>query len=312
MTYAKNNKIEAADFNDNIVGSSTTSTSGLLNTIWGPGSGNYGYGQTAIPQVAANSSISFTDWANVTNKTTLIANHQGTAITAVTTPVSGARIDYNSNIVTNIGTITSARLNAAAQGTTSSTGTQVGTIWSSQLTFTHTVTFESADKARYFFNAGGQLALSFSHSSTASAIDVLFNALATACGSIVMSSTSSGTVNIGGVDYNGISKVGGSGTATTLATNSGFYGLAPSTSVLIFKQLASGTPAGYVNSFISVTAALNASSTVITFTTVWDEVPNGLAVWPVSRTTLTVRPPSTTYLTNTWGTVAVAGSVTGL
>lgn len=315
MTYAKNNRIDASDFNG-LVGSSTTSTTGELNAIWAQGNGSKGYGQTAIPQVSPNNPVYPTDWANVVNRCSTLSSHQSTTITAVTVPVQGARIDYVSAIPTNISSLTSSRLNAAAQGTTSATATAAGSTWSSALTFTHTVTFASADKARYFFNAGGQLALTFS-SPTGTGINALMNSLGTACGTIVMSAQNSGSITIASTAYDGITKVGGSGTTTTLATNSGYYGLT-TTPTEIFKQLASGTPSGYVSSFISVKASTNGTQgsngdngSVITFTTVWDEVPNGLTVAIGTTTTLTVRPPSTSYLSDSWGTVTVTGSVTG-
>lgn len=309
MTYAQYGKIEYTDFNS-IVGTSTTSTAGQLNAIWAVGNGNKGYGQTAVPQVDQYAKITHGDWANVTNKTSSIANHQSTTITAVTTPAEGAKISYTEPITNNITTVTTSRLNAAAQGTTSATETSRSGTWSNQLTFTHTVTFASGDAARYFFNAGGQLALSFSSPFSSSGINALMNSLATACGTIVLSSPTSGSVTIAGTAYNGITKVGGSGTTTTLTANNGYYAL-PATPTVVFKQLASGTPSGYVGSYITVSMSTNGTQgsngdngSVITITTVWDEVPNGLAVSSGTKTTLTVRPPSTAYLTNSWGTLA--------
>ena len=40
-------------------------------------------------------------------------------------------------------------------------------------------------------------------------------------------------------------------------------------------------------------------------------VPDGLTAATGTATTLTVRPPETTYLANSWGTITLAGSVTG-
>ena len=50
---------------------------------------------------------------------------------------------------------------------------------------------------------------------------------------------------------------------------------------------------------------------VITISTVWDEIPNGLTVATGSATTVTIRPPEVTYIANTWGTPSVTGTVTG-
>lgn len=316
MSYEQYGKIEYTDFNS-VVGTSTTSTSGQLNAIWAVGNGNKGYGQTAVPQVAQYAPISYTDWANATNKTSTIASHQNTSIASVTTATQGAKITYDANIATNISTVTNARLNAVAQGSTSSTATAYNATWSSQASFTHTVTFASGDAARYFFNAGGQIALSFS-SPSGSGINALMNALGTACGTIVLSSPTSGTVSIAGTSYYGITKIGGSGSTTTLSSNTGYYALS-TTDTEVFKQLASGTPSGYVGSFITVNMKTNGTQgsngdngSVITITTLWDEIPNGLSVSSGTTVTLTVRPPSTTYLTTaSWGSPTVIGSPSG-
>jgi hypothetical protein len=320
MAYSKNSKIEAVDFNT-IVGASNATTLGQLNAIWGVGNGNKGYGQTTVPSVNQGVLVSHTDWANLTNTTTSIASHQGTAITLVTTPATGALVEYNSVINTNLTTVSNTRLNATAQATSTPTSTSAST-WSNQLTFTHTVTFSSGDHARYFFNAGGQLQLSFS-SPSGSGINSLMNALGAASGQIILSSPSVGTATIAGTAYSGVTKVGGSGTPTTLSANSGYYALG-TTDTVIFKQFATGTPSGYVGSYITVYAKTNGTvgangdnGSVVTFTTVWDEVPNGLTVASGTSVTVTVRPPRSTvdspsgYLTKTWGTPVVVGQVTG-
>jgi len=316
MSYAQYGKIEYTDFNS-VVGTSTTSTSGQLNAVLAVGNGNRGYGQTAVPQVAQYAQVRATDWANATTKTSTLASHQSTSIIAVTAPATGDKIVYNANIGTNINTVTTSRLNAAAQGTSSTTATAYSTTWASQLTFTHTITFASGDAARYFFNAGGQIALTFS-SPSGTGINALMNSLATACGTVILSSPTAGSVTIAGTSYNGITKIGGSGTPTTLATNTGYYALGTAPTQ-VFKQLASGTPSGYVGSFITVNMQTNGTQgsngdngNVITITTLWDEIPNGLAVSTGTSTSVTIRPPSTTYLTTaSWGTPTVVGTSSG-
>lgn len=317
MSYEQYGKIEYTDFNS-VVGTSTTSTTGQLNAIWAVGNGNKGYGQTAVPQVQQYNPISYTDWANAVNKTTTIANHTNTGLAnQVAAPTQGSVVTYNPYIASNITAVTNARLNAFMQGTSSSTSTPYNATWSSFATFTHTVTFASGDAARYFFNAGGQIALSFSQP-PGSSIDTLFRGLALSCGTIVLSSPTSGTVSIADTPYNGITKVGGSGSATTLSTNTGYYALSTGAGTDVFKQLATGTPAGYVGSFITVNMKTNGTQgsngdngNVITITTTWDEIPNGLSVSSGTTTILTVRPPSTEFIANTWGTVTVLGSATG-
>jgi hypothetical protein len=314
MTYSQYGLIEATDFN-NFVGNATTgiSTANTLNSVWGIGIGNTGYGQTGVSQVAQFTTVNPTDWRNLINTTSTIGNHQGTAITNIFPPNSGDLIATNNNILTNLTAIYNSRLNAAAQGTTSSTTTTNSSTWSSAISFTHSVTFASANAARYFFNAGGQIALTFSHP-TGSGVNALLNTLATRCGTIVLSSSS---CTIAGTSYTGTTKIGGSGTPAALLTSVGFYALT-TTNQEIFRQLASGlSPSAYVGTFISVNVRINSlpgTGTIITFTTLFDEVPNGgstLGLTSGSATTLTVRPPSNAYISDTWGTVSVAGSVTG-
>jgi hypothetical protein len=68
-----------------------------------------------------------------------------------------------------------------------------------------------------------------------------------------------------------------------------------------------------INIFVKTNGTVGSNGdvgNVITITTVWDEIPNGLTVGTGSTTTLTVRPPEVTNLANTWGTISLAGSVT--
>jgi hypothetical protein len=314
MSYQQYGKIEAADYNA-LVGTTTTSTTGELNAIWGPGNGNKGYGQTSIAQVDQYSKVTYNNWASLVNTTSTIGSHQNTALTLISAPVQGNKITYSSAITTNLSSVTSSRLNAASQGSTSAYSTSASS-WSNQLTFTQTVTFGSGNQARYFFNCGGQILVSFS-SPSGTGINALMNSLGVNCGSIVLSSPTSGSVTLGGTAYNGITKMGGGGTAATLSTNTGYYALG-TTDTLVFSQAGTGTPAGYIGSYIAVYMRTNGTQgsngdngSVITITTVWDEVPNGLVVASGTATTVTIRPPSTTYLANSWGTPTVVGSVTG-
>jgi len=314
MTYAAAGTIQAVDYNT-LVGGNPVTSSGKLNTVWATGGTNAGYGQTALANVAAGATVAASDWANLVNKTASAATHQGTSITSVSAPVSGGTITYLSAIPTNLTSIYNSRLNAASQGsTTSNTATTVAT-WSSVATFTHTVSFANGDAARYFFNSGGQLAVTCSHPA-GTGIDLLLNNLASNVGTVVMSSPTSGSITVAGTSYNGITKVGGGGNApTVLSTGSGYYAQTIS-NANVFLQTASTGPSGYLSTFINVLTKSNGTQgsngdagSVITIYTVWDEIPNGLTVSAGSATTVTVRPPETTNLSNTWGIVTVTGTV---
>lgn len=325
MTYSKYSKVEAVDFNT-LTGDSVSTTPNTVNSIWGVGNGNRGYGQTPISTVAEGGTITAASWSSLTDKTAAMAAHQGTTITAVTTPITGATITQNSAVVTNIGAIYASKNNAAAQGTTTEYKTAANSTWSNQLTFTHTITFTSGDHARYFFNAGGQLKLSLSHTTTGG-INGMFNNMILNMGTLVLSGHTSGTAKIGTVTYNGFTQLLNAGvTASTgLLPNSnlGYYGL-PQTDVEAFRQYYTTGPAGYTSSYISVRIRSNGTQgsngdngNIITVTTVWDEIPNGYVVASGtgnSTTSLFVCNPLSaagTLPTASWGTPTVTGTVTG-
>ena len=313
MTYAQYGTIQAADFNA-LAGGNPTTTSGTLNAVWATGGTTAGYGQTALANVAVGNTVSASQWATLVGNTASAASHQGTAITSVSVPVTGGTITYLSAIPTNLTTIYNSRLNASSQGSTTSNTVTTATTWSSLATFTHTATFANGNAARYFFNSGGQLAITCSHSGAAT-INLLFNNLCSNVGTVVMSSPSSGSITVSAVSYNGITKIGGGGSTPTISTNSGYFAMTTS-NANVFTQLASTGPSGYLSTFIRIIAKSNGTQgasgdtgSVITLFTLFDEVPDGFTVDAGSVVTLTVRPPETTYLANTWGTITLAGSV---
>jgi hypothetical protein len=315
MSYAQFGTIAAADFNT-LVGGNPTSTANTLNATWATGSGAAGYGQTAQANVSVGQTIGASEWANLVNRTASAASHQGSSITSVTAPSAGGVITYLSAIPTNLQTIYTNRRNAATQSSTTSNAVTSASTWSSLATFTHTATFANGDAARYFFNSGGQLAITVSHANTTSGINLLLNQLCTNVGTVVLSSVTSGTATIASTSYNGITKVGGGGNSPTISTNSGYYNLTTS-NANVFYQTASTGPSGYLSTNINIFIKTNGTvgsngdvGNVVTIYTVWDEIPNGLTVGTGATTTLTVRPPEVTNLANTWGTISLAGSVT--
>ena len=322
MAYSKYGKIEAKDFNDDIKGGATSTSSSNVNSVWATGNGKGGYGQPSVASVTVTGKVAATEWADIITTVTKAASHQGTPITSLTAPTVGSPVVYYSALPTNITNVYAGRNNAVAQGSSSSLPTTNATTWYNYLTFTQTVTFASGDAARYFFNAGGQIALTFAHP-TGSGINGLFNALGTSCGTLVISSPNTGTATIAATNYSGITKVGGAGTVSSLLPNVGYWGLT-TTNQQVFKQFG-GTytnpaPGGgtYSQNFLTVNVKTNGAQgsngdngSVITITTTWDEVPNGLVTSAGTAVTLTVKPPSTIYLANTWGTPALAGSVAG-
>ena len=309
MAYAQFGLIQAQDFNT-LVGGNPTATANTLNATWATGSGSAGYGQTAVANVAVADTVTASSWNALVSNTASAATHQGSSITSVTAPTAGTVVTHVAAIPTNLQTIYTNRLNAATQsGTTANTATR-GTTWTTAITFTHTATFANTNAARFFFNSGGQLKMTVSHANNAAGINLLFNNLASNVGTVVLSAPSSGTASIAGTTYNGITKVGGGGNAPSpYLTNNGYYALTTS-NANVFSQAASTGPAGYLSSFIRFIVQSNGSpGNVVTIFTVWDEVPDGLTVGSGSATTLTVVPPETTNISNTWGTITLTGTV---
>jgi hypothetical protein len=315
MTYASGSLIQASDFNTFVGVSASPSTAvNAFNTVWATGTGKYGLGQPVVSNVSTGNLVTYNDWATLINNSKALANHQGTSVTSLTAPSSGDTINYLSALSTNLSSLYSAKNNATAQGASATTSTTNNTAWSSGITFTHTITFDSGDKARYFFNGGGQIALTFSHPS-GTGINALFNTLALNCGTVVLSASSDGQT-IAATSYNGTTRIGGAGNAPTII-NAGYYNLTTSFQQ-VFKQLASGSPAGYVGSFISVNVKSNGTvgtnsdnGSIITVQTLWSEVPGGLVAASGTATTCTIRPPSLSYISQSWGAISVSGSVTG-
>jgi hypothetical protein len=239
------------------------------------------------------------------------------------------------NVATDINTVTLNRGNAAAvgtevgtfSGTTSKTAaTGSGTAaWT--ITFTHTVTFPSANQARYFWNAGGRVRLQYGKSSTGTDSDADWNTLAGKCGSIWISGRVNGAAQtIAGTSYTGTTRTGGSGgTQTTLTTTTGWYNLTTSPTT-IFQLTNDVSP--YSGEYIRTTATAT-SSTVLTLVTTWvsdgssgagtsANITGGTAVASPATsigaasaptTLVTYVPPSTNFLTNSWGTPTIAAGV---
>ena len=335
MTYVSGGLIQAADYNGFVGPLVSGGTAGAnLNDFWNVGSTDKGWGQTVVANPSAGNTVTAAQWAALVNNLATAGSQTGTTITSRSAPTAGETISILSALNTDLTNITNNRGNAVASGTEygtfSGTTSQTAATGSGQsawtITFTHTITFPSADAARYFWNAGGLVRIQYGKSSTGTDHDSDWNTLAGWCGSIFLS----GRVNvaaqtIAGQSYTGTTRIGGSGgTQTTLNTTVGWYNLTGSPAT-IFQLNNTATP--YEPEFIRTTATAT-SSTVLTLVTTWTDdgtsgagktsnISGGSATTSPSTTItgtapttlVTYRPPSTTYLTNSWGTPTIAASV---
>jgi hypothetical protein len=330
MTYTVGGLIEAADYNG-----FANASANNINAVWSTGSGDKGWGQTALSTVSIGGTVTATSWAALVGNLATAGQQTSSTLTSRTQPVTGNVIAILANVATDINTITLNRGNAAASGTeygiftgttskTSATGSGQAA-WT--ITFTHTVTFASADALRYFFNAGGIVKLQYGKSSTGTDADGDWNTLAGQCGSINLTGrVNSNSQLIAGTTYTGTTRIGGTGgTQTTLTTTTGWYNLTGSPTTIFQLNNAS---APYTPDFIRTTATAT-SSTVLTLVTTW--VDNGssgagttanisggtgvaspattIGAATAPTTLVTYIPPSTTYLSASWGTPTIAASV---
>lgn len=317
MTYSSGGLIQATDYN----GFVNDTVGANVNATWGSGTSSAGYGQTSIPTVNTTNLVSATQWATLVNTIASMANHQGTVITARSAPTAGTLISVLSAVNTDITNCYNNRGNAAAvgsqytawTGTNSKTTATSGASWT--ITFTNIVTFSDSNAARYFFNAGGLIKLQTSKTATGQTGDPEWNDLANnLCGAIFFSG---GAYNqtIAGTVYTGTTKIGGTGTPNTLTTGTGYFDLTPGgAATIIYKQFADTAP--YTANFIQHSVSLNSTSNALTFTTLWsasdgDPISGGTASSGATpgtapTTICTYFPPSTTYLSASWGTPTVS------
>ena len=141
MTYSSGGLIQATDYN----GFVSTTAGANINDIWAAGSGDKGYGQSALATVSAAGTVTATQWASLVNTLSSLGSQTSTTITARTAPTAGTTISVLAAVNTDLTSVTTNRNNAAAVGTqytgwtgtnSKTTGTS-GAAWS--ITFTNQV-----------------------------------------------------------------------------------------------------------------------------------------------------------------------------
>jgi len=320
MTYTAGSTIVADDYNGFVSNNPYN-----MGVILGSGGTDIGYGQTTIPTVSAAGNITATQWASLVNKLTSLGFQTNTALTSRAAPTVGTTISILAAVNTDITSCINNRGNASSSGSqyTGWTGTNsktTDTTGAFTLQFNNTITFPSADQARYFWNAGGLVKIDVSKTSTGNTGDPEWNDLAsTLCGDVWISGrVNNAAQSIAGVSYTGTTKIGGTGTPNTLATTTGWYTLtADGAEYYVYKQFADTAP--YTSNYILHTIAKNSGATTLTIRTYWvnsegdtitgGTAPSGATPGTAPCTIVTYYPPSTTYLTNTWGTPTITCSV---
>ena len=318
MAYSSGGLIEATDFNTFGWGGSSgtyrTSPNNLA-VVLGVGTGDYGYGQsvTGLESVAAGGTVTATQWSTLVTGVNKALQHQGGAALSPTPAITaGNAITHEADLSSSIGTIVTNRLNAGSMGSTT-TGSVFTYNWvvanqtaAASNTQSRTVTFASANQARYFFNAGGKINIDWYTAngsdtnreiSIRDMIDTEFN-------------------NLNNFAYTSNSGRGGTGgTLNTNATTIGYYDLTTSAQNLV--KITSDN-AGYTADTIELrvkTDAVNSQGSgdkgrILTFEFYVYTGPRSLAFNQAINMNLNMRidiqNPETTYLSNSWGGITIA------
>lgn len=328
MSYSQGGLIAASDYNT-FVGTSPSSTANQINTVWGVGNGDKGYGQSPLSQVSTGGTVTATQWATAVNTLNTILTHQSGSGSGIGAPTAGTLITYLSTFSSSVNTSYSNRLNASTNGTDITGTAPAAATWNTSTptttTITRTATFASADQARYFFNAGGKLLLTFSATNTlgnSKGADWV-SLLNTKMASLVFGSYTNGRNGTGG-------------TVSSSNTSLGYWNVGTTYNSLITLTSASGT-ADYSSNSVLVqakTEGVQGSNAdvgrVVTFyITLTDAAadtntaPAGIPAYTPAgtpptqgnfddalnlsiTTNITVRPPETTNLSNSWGTVTIS------
>ena len=237
MAYSAGDTILDDEYNTfatgNAAGTGDTSAASI-NTVWGQGTGDAGYGQNnPVDAVSAGDTITATQWTTLLARLNSIRQHQGTSINISSFSVSsGDAIAVIANLATDINTVYTNRLTAASANITESTTAATYTdSWNSSVTATHTVTFAGGDEARYFFNAGGFIKLNPSLSDSTGRNAQWAHLLDEVGDLKLLASTFTRSFSNNSSGYG----AGGDNSPTTHASTTGYYDLTNSTDTSMFK-----------------------------------------------------------------------------
>jgi hypothetical protein len=314
MAYTSGGEIREWDYNILAWGGNTSGTYteavNNLALVWGVGTGQKGYGQdvSAFPVVTSGSLVTAASWSGLVYHVNKSLAHQGQTQLANGSNigiVAGETVTSFANVLAGTTQINTTNLSHFAVGT-KTTGSNLDDAISSttglslSTNYDVTVTFASADQARYFFNAGGELqyrvsTVSGGGTGSESSVDRL-------------------VTGIGGVNFRTIDNGGRTGSGITLNTNTtsiGYYDLTTSEQTLI---KVTDTTAAYtasnanLNTFYQGATDRGAKGNLVRFRVnlfVSDKTWND-TISMTLRHRVDIQYPSTTYLAAVSGTPVVA------
>ncbi len=237
MAYSSGGTIVSLDYNTFAQGGSSVNHSvSNINTIWGVGTGDKGYGQsTTLSTVTTTTdTVTATQWSTLIARLNSILTHQSGSGSGISAPTAGATVTYLSTLSSSISTAFTNRMNASTNATDVTGTAPADTVWNTSTPTTQqiirTATWASADQARYFFNAGGKLILTFSVTNT------LGNSKGADWASLL--NTKLATVVVGGYTN---SRTGTGGTVSSSDTAKGYWNVGTTNTTIISLTSASGT-----------------------------------------------------------------------
>lgn len=237
MAYSTGSTIIALDYNTFAQGGASVNHSvANINTIWGVGTGDKGYGQSSTLSTVTTSTdtVTATQWSTLIARLNSILTHQSGAGSGISAPTAGATVTYLSTLSSSISTAFSNRLNVASNATDVTGTAPAATVWNTSTPTTQqiirTATWANADQARYFFNAGGKLILTFSVTNT------LGNSKGADWATLL--NTKLASITVGG--YTNV-RNGTGGTASATNTNIGYWNAGTVNNSMITLTSASGT-----------------------------------------------------------------------
>lgn len=322
MSYASGGIIEAVDFNNlawgTDVGGTYTTTANNLAYIHGMGYGRYGYGQdtTGYAPVALGQVVTATQWTSLVGGVNGALALQGNTLITPSSVTAGNTITYYSQVAGGIDYAwNNAKLGTVSSTTSGTANAQLGAQgWGGgeqrRGRYTFTVSWLNANLARYWWNMGGKLDITASVITGGTTRNTDWSDLCTAMG----------TIRIG---YRATTKVGGSGTPTTLLSTEGTGGYwlgttetgpHPGGTVTHFKQYSANSP--YTVDFINIDVTyggVGANGAYPTMTIVVDLENDWMSdfqqtVTNAATVTITPRNPVVTAL----GTAPTAPTITSV
>lgn len=288
-----------------------------INTVWGIGSADAGYGQTDIIVPKEEDSEPTTeDWSAMFTIINSVGSHQDTSMLAMSSDDIELDLDDISTNITNMHTnrLVAKTTNVGQAKNIDSTGD-----WSDSATQVIRATYSGPDKTRYFFNAGGYITVTPSVTEyTDDEKARSWDALTQMCGTIKLGAQ---TTSVTGDSTSATVTETHTSSASVVSSNIGYYDLTSIDQLIFEKTLTTvGSPyisasANNVKIYAKTNGTIGSNSdngTIITLTVVLSDASDDSTDAPADtmdgkvRSVITYYEPSATYIKKTWAVPAIS------